>query len=159
MKISIIVAVSQNGVIGKNNAIPWYLPEDLKHFKKITTGHHILMGRKTYESIGKALPERTSLVITSNRDFEAPGCFTFPDINSAIEFAKKRNETELFVIGGAQIYKLAMPLAEKIYLTKIYKEVDGDIMFPKIDEGEWKEISNEKHLENDPPYEFIELIK
>jgi dihydrofolate reductase len=160
MKVSIVVAVAQNNVIGKDNQLLWHLPNDLKFFKQLTSGHHILMGRKTYQSIGKPLPNRTNMIITADQNFEAPSCLVFTDINKAIEEAMQANEHELFIIGGAQIYKLAMPLVNKIYLTKIDASFDGDTFFPEIKPSEWKQVTNqnfEPDEKNKYHYSFIEL--
>ncbi len=129
MKISIVVAVAENGVIGKDNQLPWRLSSDLKHFKKLTTGHAVLMGRKTYESIGRPLPKRTNLIVTRNTEYQAAGCEVFTSIEQALEFAQKANETEVFVIGGAQIYQQIMPQVDTVYLTKVKAEVVGDAYF------------------------------
>ncbi|HAS41962.1 MAG TPA: diacylglycerol kinase [Microscillaceae bacterium] len=129
MKISIVVAVAENGVIGKNNQLPWRLSSDLKHFKKLTTGHAVLMGRKTYESIGRPLPKRTNLIVTRNQAYQAAGCEVFTSIDQALEFAQKSNETEVFIIGGAQIYQQILPKVDTVYLTKVKAEVVGDAYF------------------------------
>ncbi|OJJ19409.1 diacylglycerol kinase [marine bacterium AO1-C] len=129
MKISIVVAVAENGVIGKDNQLPWRLSSDLKHFKKLTTGHAVLMGRKTYESIGKPLPKRTNLIITRNEAYQAAGCEVFASIEHALEFAQKSGEDEVFVIGGAQIYQQVLPQVNTVYLTKVKAEVVGDAYF------------------------------
>lgn len=154
MKISIIAAVSENNVIGSDNKLLWHIPNDLKRFKKLTTGHHILMGHKTYESIGRVLPERTNLVLSLKENYEIPGAFVFNEIDKAIKFAQDRNEEELFVIGGGMIYKALLPLTDKIYLTRVLRNYDGEITFANINPNEWKEIENEKHLNEDPPYEY-----
>ncbi len=159
MKISIIVAVSENNVIGKRNKMPWYIPLDLKHFKEITMGHHILMGRKTYESIGKALPGRTSLIVTRNKNSEAKDCFIFENIQNAIDFAKSKKEEELFVIGGSEIYNQVLSKTQKIYMTKIHDNIDGDVYFPELNSGEWKEENIEEHKEITPPISFITLSR
>lgn len=143
MKISIVVAVSKNNVIGKEGKIPWRIPEELALFKRITSGHHILMGRKTYESIGKPLAERTNIVLTRDKSFQAEGCFIAYDLDEAIEFARQRGEEELMVIGGEEVYRQALPLADKIYISRIQKEVEGDSRFPELEENEWVEISRD----------------
>lgn len=157
MKISIIVAVAKNNVIGSNNKLLWHISEDLKRFKKITTGHHILMGQKTFESIGKVLPDRTNIVLSLDKKYRIPGAFVFNEIDKAIEFAKNRNEDELFVIGGGTIYKQLLDRADKIYLTKVLKEYEGEITFPELKSDEWIEISNEKFDNSDPEYEYVML--
>ena len=159
MKISIIVAVAEDNVIGGKGKLLWHISDDLKRFKSITMGHHILMGRSTYESIGRALPGRTSLVLSNNKNFKAEGCFIFPSFDKALEFAKERKEKELMIIGGGQIYRLALPVATRIYLTKVFRKYEGDVTFPEINEGEWKEVFKEPHLTSDPPFEFKILEK
>ncbi|WKZ25644.1 MAG: dihydrofolate reductase [bacterium] len=154
MNISIIVAVSENNVIGAKNKLLWSIPDDLKRFKKLTTSHHILMGQKTFESIGRVLPNRTNVILSFEKNYKADGAFVFTNINEALEFIKKRNEEELFVIGGGMIYKELLPQANKIYLTKVHKSYDGDTYFPEINEDEWKETFSEQHLENNPSYEY-----
>lgn len=157
MKISIIVAVAENNVIGSKNQLLWHISEDLKRFKSLTTGHHILMGQKTYESIGRVLPNRTNLILSFDKDYEAPDGFVFNNPDDAVNFAKNNNENELFVIGGGMVYKHFLPMANKIYLTKVLKEFDGDTYFPKINLDEWQQTFNEKHHDNDPQYEFVIL--
>ncbi len=157
MKISIIVAYGKSRQIGKDNSLLWHIPEDLKNFKKLTMGHHILMGRKTFDSIGKALPGRTSLILTrnQNRNF-ADGVFSFSNFDKAVKFAQDRNEDELFVIGGGEIYKTALPFAQKLYVAHVDYSGDGDTFFP-----EWNmEDFNLNHkqifspVESTPYWEF-----
>lgn len=158
MKISIIVAVSKNNVIGQGKKLLWHIPEDMKHFKEITTGHHILMGKTTYESIGRLLPGRVTLILSSNKDYKVPeGAHVFENEKDAVEFAMQNGEKELMIIGGGSIYRLFLPIADKIYLTKVLKEFKGDVTFPEINTDDWKEISKEVYQESDPPFEFIEL--
>jgi len=157
MKISIIVAVAKNNVIGNKNKLLWHIPEDLKRFKSLTTGHHILMGQNTYESIGKVLPNRTSVVLSFEKDYRVDGAFVFNDIEKALNFVNKRDEKELFVIGGGMIYKELLPKASKIYMTKVIKNYEGDTRFPEINKKDWKETFNEKHLNDDPQFEFVIL--
>ena len=142
MKISVIVAVSDNGVIGKDGHLPWHLSQDLKRFKAITTGHHILLGRKNYEDIGRPLPNRVNLVLSRNAAFEAPGCTVVRDMEQALKIAEQSGEEELFIIGGARVYESAMPMATKLYLTKVHAEIDGDVKMPSLGEG-WKLLSEE----------------
>ena len=153
--ISTIVAVAENDVIGKQGGLPWYLPAELARFKEVTMGHPIIMGRKTHESIGRALPGRTNIVITRNKDFKAEGCKTVSSLDQAIELAKSaKGSDEIFIIGGEQIYKQAMPLLGRIYLTKVYAKVDGDKFF-YYDPKDWKQISSEKHLADEKnQYDF-----
>jgi dihydrofolate reductase len=152
MKISIIAAVSQNNVIGDGKGLLWHIPGDLPRFKQITMGHHILMGRKTFESIGKVLPGRTSLILCFDKGYKVPGAYVFDDPEHAVKFAKDHREKELMIIGGGMIYKYFLPLADKIYLTKVLKDYEGSVTFPEIKMEEWNEKIIEKHPETDPPY-------
>lgn len=159
--ISAIVAVAKNGVIGKEGGLPWYLPAELTHFKKVTMGHPIIMGRKTHESIGRTLPGRFNLVITSNKGYgAAEGSEVARSLQEAIEKAKKQDGgNEVFIIGGAQIYKEALPLLDRIYLTRVDAEVEGDKYF-KYDPEDWQQLSSENHGaddENQYNYEFLVL--
>ncbi len=139
MIVSAIVATDKNRVIGKDNQIPWYLPADLKYFKKTTLNHHVIMGRKTFLSIGKPLPKRTNIVLTRNLFFAASGVITAHTLEEALSIAKENNETEAFIIGGAQIYELSLPYLDRIYLTEVDTVVaDGDTYFPSINDDEWK---------------------
>lgn len=143
MIISIIVAIAENNAIGKNNDLLWHLPGDLKKFKATTTGHTIIMGRKTFESIGKPLPNRRSIIITRNTNYKAPeGVLVTNSLNEALELCYQ--EQEIFVIGGGAIYEEALPLADKLYLTKVHAEFDADTFFPEIDESEWDKTNEEK---------------
>ena len=157
MKISLIAAVAKNNTIGKDGKIPWHIPEDLKRFKKITSGHHVIMGRKTFESIGKILPQRINMILTSDKKYKVNNAFVFADPQKAIEFAKKNNEKELMIIGGAKVYEYFLPKADKIYLTKVLKNFDGETFFPKINLKDWEITFIEKHIKDDPPFEFINL--
>jgi dihydrofolate reductase len=143
---SAIVARSKNKVIGRNNQLPWHLPADLQHFKKLTTGHHIMMGRKCFESIGRALPNRTNLVLTRNPFFKAKGCRRIECFADAIETAYLTNETELFVIGGSEVYGTCLPLLHRVYLTEIDVEIeDGDTFFEDLHPYCWDLVSEEPH--------------
>lgn len=137
MIVSIIVAVDNNYAIGNQNQLLCHLPADLAYFKKTTTGHHIIMGRKTYESIGKALPNRTNIIISRNESYEASGCIVVKSLQEAIDLAKKNNESELFITGGGTIYKEAMSLADRLYITKIDHQFNADTYFP-IPGDEWQ---------------------
>ena len=156
--LSIIVAKAKNNVIGKENKLLWHLPEDLKKFKELTTGHVIIMGRKTFESLGKILPDRKHVVFTNNPDFKVDN-ENVEIVHSMLQIQEYiENEEENFVIGGAMIYNLLMPYVTKMYVTQINKDFEGDTFFPRIDENIWKEISREKGLkneENNLDYEFI----
>ena len=134
MIISLIVAASQNGVIGVDNQIPWHLPDDLKYFKRITSGHHIVMGRKTFQSIGKPLPNRTNVVITRSRTLEIPGARVVHSFAEAVDLAFMAGETELMIIGGAEIYRQALPHAQRLYYTRVEATVEGHAHFPEPDE-------------------------
>jgi dihydrofolate reductase len=139
-KLSIIVAISANNAIGKDNQLLWHLPADLKHFKEITTGHTIIMGRKTYDSIGKPLPNRRSIVITRNADLVIPGVEVVDSLAEAIERCK--HETEAFIIGGAEIYQQSLAHATHIYLTRVHETYDADTFFPALAPNEWKELDS-----------------
>ena len=159
-KISAILAMSENHVIGDDNQLPWHLPADLRHFKTITSGHPILMGRKTHESIGRPLPNRTNIVITRNHAYHADGCLVVKSIDEAIEEAKKLQQNEIFIIGGAEVYKQLLPHIECIYLTIVHEIFEGDAFFPELDMNEWKELSREFHDaddENDYDYSFVQM--
>lgn len=156
MKISIIVAVAgKKRVIGKKGSLPWYIPEELKRFKEITMGHPIIMGRKTHESIGKVLPGRTNIVITTHPDYQALGCIIVHSLDEALRQAQ--GDDEAFVIGGGQIYAEALPLADKLYLTYIDKEIEGDVFFP--DYADFKKVVNESAWQEHEgfKYKFLEL--
>ena len=155
MRISLIVAKSENNVIGKNNELPWHLKDDLQNFKKLTMGHHILMGRKTFESIGKALPGRMSLVVSSEPKANSENVFWFNSIFRAIKQAERNGETELFIIGGEKIYKYALSLVDRLYLTEVKATVEGDVYFPQLSLKNWKKVSDQsfvKNAQNDHDY-------
>ncbi len=158
MAIQIIAAMGRNRVIGKDGALPWgrSLPADLKHFKEITVNHTVVMGRMTYESIGRRLPERRNIVISTRKDLIAPGCLVVPSFEAALA---NIFEAEIaFCIGGSRVYRDALPLAEKMYLTEIDAEFDGDAFFPEFSKEEWKEVSREHHEPDEKnlyPYEFV----
>jgi len=158
MKVALIAAMAERRVIGKNNQLPWYLPADLKHFKKITRGKPVVMGRKTLESIGKPLPERRNLVITSQENLPIEGVEIFHSLDAALEALK--NESEIMIIGGENIFGQAIELANYLYLTFIDAAIKGDTYFPVWNEREWQEVSREKHQadeENPYNYEFVEF--
>ena len=152
MRVSLIVAKSENNVIGRNNDLPWRLKDDLQNFKKLTMGHHILMGRKTFESIGKVLPGRMSLVISSEPKANSENVFWFTSIFRAIKQAERNGETELFIIGGEKIYKYALSLVDRIYITEVKATVEGNVYFPQLSLKNWKkvsEVNGEKNADND----------
>jgi dihydrofolate reductase len=154
MIINSIVACSRNNAIGRENQIPWYLPADLKYFKKITSGHVVIMGRKTYESIGRALPKRINIVVSKNKDFKAEhGVLVFSSFLDAVEFAIKETNREVFIIGGGEIYRQALSVSQKIYYTEVDTEIlDATVYFPELPDDEWRLLSEEKHEkdENNP---------
>lgn len=165
MKISMIVAYGKNWEIGLNNQMLWHISEDFKNFKTITSGHHILMGRKTFESIGKPLPNRTSLVL-SNSGFEYEGVHTFNEIQKAFDFARESGEEELFIIGGANIYKTLFPYVDKMYLSEVDYEGEADAFLNPIDFSTWdlvEEKSYDEIIENgnvkSPAWSFKVWIK
>lgn len=141
--LSLIVAVAHNNVIGINNTLPWHLPEDLKHFRALTTGHHIIMGRKTYESLGRLLPGRTTVIVTRNKDYKLEGALVAHSLEAAVDLCL--NDDEAFVIGGAELYQDGLKLANQLYITEVDLEVTGDAFFPAIDQQLWQETSREAH--------------
>jgi dihydrofolate reductase len=148
MIISLIAALSKNRVIGKNNDLPWHLPDDMKYFMQTTKGHYVIMGRKNYDSIPtkfKPLPNRTNIVVTHKKDFVAPDCIVVNSLEAGINLAKQANEKEVFVIGGAEIYKLSLPIATRLYLTEINGHIEGDTFFPAINKADWHETSRVHH--------------
>lgn len=152
MKISLIAALSKNRVIGKNNDLPWHLPDDMKYFMQTTKGHHVIMGRRNYESIPekfRPLPNRTNIVVTRQKDFVASHCLVVNSIEEGLSIAKKAGELEVFIIGGAEIYKVGMALTQRMYLTEIQAEIQGDTYFPEIAPSHWKEISRVHHSADD----------
>ena len=162
MIVSQIVAVSLNHVIGVNNGLPWKMPNDTAYFKEKTMGHHIVMGRRNYEAEGKALPGRVNIVLTRNPNYQIPDGIVVHQIEDAIAFAEKAGEEELFIVGGEEIYKLAMPFTNRIYLTRIHVEVEGDTFYPEPDENIWKEVSrlpNKKDDNNPFDYDFLVFEK
>ena len=153
--LSIIVAIANENVIGKDNKLIWHLPEDLKRFKEITSGHKIIMGRKTFESLGRVLPNRKHIILCNDMkmDVDNENVEILDDISKLDKYIN--SDEECFVIGGATIYKLLMPYANKMYITKINENFEGDVWFPEIKEETWKEISREKGIKNDEnPYDY-----
>lgn len=139
-----IVAVANNGVIGVNNTLPWHLPEDLKRFRALTMGHHIIMGRKTYESLGRLLPGRTTVIVTRNVGYQVDGAVVVHSLDDAMRFCKQ--DEELFLIGGAQLYQDGLPHVQKLYITRVDIEVEGDAFLPEIDWHAWTLIEKKDHL-------------
>lgn len=162
MKLCLIVAVSRNGVIGLNNQLPWHLPEDLKYFKSVTMGKPIVMGRKTYDSIGRPLPGRTNIVITRDASWSAPGVEVAQTLETALELGATACDAagveEIMVIGGEQIYRMTLDSAERLYLTQVDAEVEGDAFFPEIDPKIWNQVSVQVPEKTDThPYKFLIL--
>lgn len=144
--ISLIVAISENNVIGVNNSLPWRLPADLQYFKQKTTGHHVVMGRKTFESIGggRPLPNRVSVIVSRNTALQLPeGCLLAHSVNHAIELAQ--SDSEIFIIGGSELYATSLPLVQRMYITVVHTEVDGDAFFPEFSIKDWCLVSDEYH--------------
>ena len=160
--ITVIAAIGKNNELGKENDLIWHLPADLKRFKKLTSGHHIIMGRNTYESIGKPLPNRTTIIITSNKNYQQKGCLTASSIEEAIQLAK--NDSEIFIIGGAQIYKqvLASKIIDRLDITHVHGSFDADVFFPEINIEHWKEVHREDFKADDKnkyDYSFVSYIR
>jgi dihydrofolate reductase len=160
--ITIIAAIGKNNELGKDNDLIWHLPEDLKRFKRVTSGHHILMGRNTFESIGKPLPNRTTVIITRNNDYFKDGCLIAGSIEEAIKLAE--NDEEIFIIGGAQIYKQAIqnPSVKKLDMTIVHESFDADVFFPEIDSTIWKETAREDFKadeKNKYDYSFVTYVR
>lgn len=145
--ISMIVAADENNTIGKNNELIWHLPDDLKFFKKMTSGHAIIMGRRTFESVGKPLPKRVNIIITRDANYTQDGCVVVNSLEDALKEASKTDENP-FIVGGEQIYRLALPIADTVYLTRIHHKFEGDRHFPELGE-EWKEVESISHSIDD----------
>ena len=144
MGVSLIAAIAENNVIGKDNDLIWRLPADLKFFKETTSGHAIIMGRKNYESIGRPLPNRQNIIITRNPEYQVEGCLVVNSLEAALEAAQANGDTEPFIIGGGEIYKMALPLVDKMYITRVHEEFDGDTFFPDVDYSKWDELKRER---------------
>lgn len=156
MRLSIIAAMAGNRAIGIKNTLPWRLPEDLKRFKELTMGHHIVMGRKTYDSIGKPLPGRDTVIVTRNADYAVPGCLAVNSLDAALTVS--HGDAEVFFVGGADLYRQTLTIANRIYLTEIQRVFDGDAFFPEFDKNHWVETSREKHKTDGPngfEYHFV----
>ena len=152
MILSLIVAASENNVIGKDNKLPWHLPDDLKRFKALTRGKAVIMGRKTFESIGHPLPDRLNIVVSRHLEVAPDHCALAHSLSDALEQANERTSeraNEVFVIGGAELFGLALPLIDRLYLTRVHAKIDGDVFFPSLDFSEWREIAREEHLSDD----------
>jgi dihydrofolate reductase len=156
MRITLIAAISDNGVIGRGNALPWHLPADLQRFKRLTTGHAVVMGRKTWESIRRPLPHRRNIVISGSPGFQPLGAMMVPSFGAAIEAA--RDLAEIYAIGGSRVFETALPLADRLELTRVHAQVPGDAFFPKLDLSEWKLVAEEHHPADEQhayPYSFL----
>ncbi|WP_207432210.1 dihydrofolate reductase [Sabulibacter ruber] len=156
--IALVVAIAENRVIGKDNQLIWHLPKDLQHFKKLTMGHPMVMGRKTFEAIGKPLPGRTSIIVTRQEDYQAPeGCVVTASLEEALQEGLALDE-QVMVIGGGEIYKQALPLAEVVYLTLVHESFDGDVLFPELEADAWEVTEQEEHPTDEKhayPYTFF----
>lgn len=154
--LSLIVAMAKNHTIGVNNTLPWRCPEDLKHFKSLTMGHHMIMGRKTFDSIGKPLPGRTTVVVTRNNVLEIAGCLIAHSLKEAISICA--GDAEIFIVGGAELYRQAIPLVDTLYITEIQQDVAGDAHFPELDKSEWQEAARDVRSQETPQpldYHFV----
>ena len=163
MKLSMIVAVAENGVIGRNNELPWYMPNVLKYFKQTTMGKPVIMGRKTYESIGKPLPGRTNIVITRQADYQPEGVKVVSSVEAARELAESvcliDGQEEAMIMGGAEIYTLALPHTDRLYLTEVHADVEGDAFFPEYDKSLWQEVAREDFAAEGPnPYNYSFVV-
>lgn len=162
MIVSLLVAMDERRGIGRAGRLPWRLSTDLKRFRELTMGHHIIVGRKTFESIGKPLPGRAMIIVTRDPAYHVAGCATAHSVADAIELARAEGETELFVCGGAEIYAQTIDAAERIYLTSVAADCDADTFFPEFDRGEWVEAGSEPHTadeKNEHPFTFSLLVR
>ena len=148
MIISLIAAASENNVIGNHGTLPWSLPDDLKHFRTVTEGHPVIMGRKTFASIGKPLPNRKNIVITRGT-MTMPGCDIVHSLEEALDLARAANAAEVFVMGGGEIYAQALPIADRVYLTRVHATIEGDAFFPELDPQEWEETEQHEHAQDE----------
>ncbi len=162
MNLSLIAAVANNHVIGHENRMAWHMPADLKHFKQLTMNHTLIMGRKTYESIGKPLKGRKTVIVTKNKQYNAPGCLVAGSVEEVLRLVKE--EQEVFVAGGAEIYRqtIDLPQTQRMYITRVYADVEGDAFFPRIDPVKWELVDKETHQtdeKNPYPYAFLTYRK
>lgn len=160
MRLSLVLAASRNGIIGRGGGLPWRMPADLAHFKRLTMGHHVIMGRKTWESIGRPLPGRTFVVLSHDPDLRIEGCSVVCTLEEALAVARSAGEDQAFVIGGAQIYALALPRADRVHLTRIEADVEGDTRAPDFEALGWREVERDEHPadeRNPHPYAFCVL--
>ncbi|MFN3232877.1 MAG: dihydrofolate reductase [Alphaproteobacteria bacterium] len=160
MSIALIVAMAQNRVIGQNGKMPWHISDEAKYFKATTMGKPLVMGRKTWESIGRPLPGRANIVVSRNAEYQAPGATVVSTVSEALRLAETMAEVtdaeEVMVMGGAELYERTLPLADRIYLTKIHRDYDGETVFPELNHGTWHEVSREER-DGDPAYSLIVL--
>ena len=161
---SIIAAVAENNVIGKDNGMVWHLPADLKYFKNKTKGHYVIMGRKTFESLDGQLPGRPAIIVTRKTDYHPEGCYVVHEVHDAFALTETKGEDEVFILGGAEIYKLTLKLdlVDKMYLTEIKASFEGDTFFPEFDRQQWEEASRASHApdeKNKYPYAFVEYVR
>lgn len=163
MHIALVWAMARNGVIGRDNKLPWYLPGDLKYFKRVTTGKPVIMGRKTYDSIGRPLPNRTNIVVTRSSGFSAEGVRVAGSLDEAFDIAGADAEIngvdEIIVMGGAEIYRQALPHADRLYVTQVHADVEGDAYFPEVDWSQYREVGREDYQAEGPnPYDYSFLV-
>lgn len=156
MTVSLVVAAAKNNVIGRGGELPWHLPDDLRHFKRLTTGKPIIMGRRTFESIGRPLPDRRNIIMTRDPDYAAAGCDVVSSVNDALDLAG--DGTEVMVIGGGLVYRDFLPRADRIYLTRVQAEIEGDTHFPEIDASEWQLVSSEHHAADEKHAYAFEMM-
>lgn len=157
LRLSLLVAMARNRVIGRNNKLPWHLSADLKHFKFLTMGQTIVMGRKTYESIGKPLPGRTNIIITRQAGYEVPGAIVVRSVDEALLKCEETSSVngESFIIGGEELYRQTLKICQRMYITEIQRDFEGDVFFPEFDSNEWEETQRDKHIsENDNSLEY-----
>lgn len=162
MTISQVVAISENRAIGKDNKLIWHLPADLKHYKNVTMGHHMIMGRRTYESIGRPLPGRVTVIVTRDKNYKAEGCVVVHSITEAIEVARRAGDNEACIVGGAEIFNQAMDITDKIYLTIVHETFEADTFYPELDPVKWKLVKKEDHApdeKNKHSYSFCEYVR
>lgn len=157
-KLSHIVALSENRVIGAGNKLPWHIPEDLKRFKALTAGHPVVMGRKTYESIGKLLPKRTNIIVTRQKDFAVEGALVAHSVEDALRMARESpGAEEIFIIGGGVIFKETLGIVDKLYLTYVHARIEGDAFYPEIPSGKFRETFREKHESSSGSFSFVDM--
>lgn len=153
-RLSVIAALARNRVIGRDNGLPWHLPEDLKHFKALTMGHHIVMGRKTYESLGRLLPGRTTVIVSRNPGYAVPGAVVVASLQQALKVCG--DDPEIFLIGGAELYQQSLAIADRLYLTEIDMEFEGDAYFPAVSPVDWHETARESYISaNGLPFSYV----